>query len=103
MNITFLRPLPHAEPYDSSSDMWSCGCVAYELATLRTPFRGESQGILFLQIMRGRYAPISDGSCDAERNNGGVGRLRGCGVGLASGRGVTLCVVCGTLTCAWPR
>ena len=30
------------EPYGSASDMWACGCVMYELATLKRPFEGTN-------------------------------------------------------------
>jgi NIMA (never in mitosis gene a)-related kinase len=29
------------KPYDTKSDMWSLGCVLYELCALRVPFRGN--------------------------------------------------------------
>jgi len=29
------------EPYDSKSDVWSLGCIIFEMAMLRPPFEGK--------------------------------------------------------------
>ena len=29
------------EPYDSKSDVWSLGCIIFEMAMLRHPFEGK--------------------------------------------------------------
>jgi serine/threonine protein kinase len=44
-------------PYDSSSDMWSLGCMIYELCSLRPPFLGNSFPELKRAVVAGRYAP----------------------------------------------
>lgn len=31
----------HNRPYDDKSDMWAVGCILYELAALKPPFRGK--------------------------------------------------------------
>ena len=47
------------KPYDSKSDVWSLGCVIYEMTTLRPPFQANSMEDLFKKIMRGIYPRIS--------------------------------------------
>ena len=46
--------------YDHKSDIWSLGCVLYELATLKHAFDAGSMHALVLKIMRGQYAPVSN-------------------------------------------
>ena len=46
-------------PYDLKSDIWSLGCVAYEMIMLKTPFRAETMEGLFKKIMKGEYQKIS--------------------------------------------
>ncbi|XP_060793223.1 serine/threonine-protein kinase Nek5 isoform X2 [Neoarius graeffei] len=46
-------------PYNNKTDIWSLGCVLYELCTLRHPFEGSSLRQLIVRICRGHYTPIS--------------------------------------------
>mmetsp|Transcript_2809 Transcript_2809/g.2472 ORF Transcript_2809/g.2472 Transcript_2809/m.2472 type:complete len:446 (-) Transcript_2809:55-1392(-) len=45
-------------PYDFSSDMWSLGCMFYELASLRPPFTGDSFPTLKKSVVSGRFTNI---------------------------------------------
>ncbi|KAL0963686.1 hypothetical protein UPYG_G00309570 [Umbra pygmaea] len=47
------------KPYNNKTDIWSLGCVLYELCTLRHPFEGSSLSQLVVKICRGRYNPVS--------------------------------------------
>jgi len=56
----YLSPeLCEGRPYNDKSDIWSLGCVLYELCTLKHPFDASNQGALILKIIRGKYPPIS--------------------------------------------
>jgi serine/threonine protein kinase len=45
-------------PYDASSDLWSLGCMMYELCALRPPFVADSFPALKRAVTHGKYQPI---------------------------------------------
>jgi len=45
-------------PYDSKSDIWSMGCVLYEMVCLKPPFRAEDMEGLYKKVLRGYYPKI---------------------------------------------
>eukprot|EP00002_Diphylleia_rotans_P015302 TRINITY_DN2973_c0_g1_i2.p1 TRINITY_DN2973_c0_g1~~TRINITY_DN2973_c0_g1_i2.p1 ORF type:complete len:674 (-),score=153.03 TRINITY_DN2973_c0_g1_i2:1056-3077(-) len=45
-------------PYNQKSDVWSLGCLLYEITTLRHAFDGNNLPSLVLKILRGVYPPI---------------------------------------------
>ena len=47
-----------AESYTSHSDIWSVGCIIYELCTKRPPFDAKTHFHLISKIKEGRYEPL---------------------------------------------
>ena len=45
-------------PYDASCDLWSLGCMMYELCALKPPFVADSFPALKRVVTAGRYSPI---------------------------------------------
>ena len=46
-------------PYNYKSDIWSLGCVFYEILMLKTPFRSGSMDGLYDKVIEGKFPKIS--------------------------------------------
>ncbi|GMI47519.1 hypothetical protein TrCOL_g13161 [Triparma columacea] len=63
------------EGHEFASDVWSLGCLLYEMAALRSPFaqKGLTMDKLFQRIIEGKYEPVKGGGI----YSGKVGELVG--------------------------
>jgi len=46
------------KPYDFKSDIWSLGCIVFELCSLRAPFRGSNMDDIFKKVIKGKVDHI---------------------------------------------
>jgi serine/threonine protein kinase len=47
-----------SQPYDFKSDMWSLGCILYEMMSLKHAFDATDMTSLVMKILRGEHLPI---------------------------------------------
>ncbi|EGR33931.1 protein kinase domain protein [Ichthyophthirius multifiliis] len=57
------------KPYDSKCDIWSFGCVLYEISTFEPPFKGISIEDLYKKIVKGAFIPINSQKYSSELQN----------------------------------
>ena len=49
-----------SQPYTNKADIWSLGCIIYEIMTLSQPFSASNPLTIAKKIVDGEYTPIPD-------------------------------------------
>ena len=57
--ITFSPEVWRDQPYNKKSDIWSLGCVLYEMTMLKPPFRAEDMEGLYKKVTKGTFPKIA--------------------------------------------
>jgi NIMA (never in mitosis gene a)-related kinase len=47
------------QPYEYKSDIWSLGCVIYEMVMLKPPFRAQNMEGLYKKVLKGVYPRVN--------------------------------------------
>ena len=47
------------QPYSYKSDIWSLGCVLYEMCNLKHAFNAQTINGLAIKILKGNFVPVS--------------------------------------------
>jgi serine/threonine protein kinase len=56
--MSMSTELCSGQPYNTNTDVWSLGCLLYELTTLRKTFEAQSLNLLIMKIMKSAFASI---------------------------------------------
>jgi NIMA (never in mitosis gene a)-related kinase len=57
----YLSPeICQEKPYNQKSDIWSLGCIFYEIATLNHAFDAQNMKGLVQKILKGTYPPLPE-------------------------------------------
>ena len=56
--VSIFAEICESQRYNAKTDMWSAGCILYELAAGTVAFQGANMRILLSNIIRGVYVPL---------------------------------------------